>query len=57
MSSIGTSVVIQGAMLRSMEVLLERGITPPIYKSQNIEGGREYNEALEAKYLDRLHRI
>ena len=57
MSSIGTSVVIQAAMLRSMEVLLERGITPPIYKSQNIEGGREYNEALEAKYLDRLHRI
>lgn len=57
MSSIGTNVVLQATMYRAVEILLERGINPPIYKSQNIEGGREYNEALEEKYLNRLYRI
>ncbi len=57
MSSVATNVVIQAAIYRSIEMLLEMGITPPIYKSQNIEGGREYNEELEKKYLSRLYRI
>lgn len=56
MSSIATATIIQAVMFRSIEILLERKITPPIYKSQNIEGGREFNEKLEAKYLDRLYR-
>lgn len=57
MSSIGTNVVIQAAIFRSIEMLIEMGITPPIYKSQNIEGGREFNESLEKEYLSRLYRI
>ena len=37
--------------------MVEKGHVPPIYKSQNIDGGREYNENLEKKYIDRLYRI
>lgn len=57
MSSITTAVLLQAVNLRAAEILLERGINPPIYLSQNIDGGREYNEAIEEKYLDRLYRI
>lgn len=57
MSMITTSVLIQAVTYRAAEILLAKGITPPMYKSQNIDGGREFNEALEARYLDRIYRI
>lgn len=57
MSMITTSVLIQAITYRTAEILMEKGIVPPVYKSQNIDGGREFNEALEAKYVDRLYRI
>lgn len=57
MSSISTAVLLEAVVLRAVELLLARGIVPPIYKSQNIDGGREYNEAIEANYIERLYRI
>ncbi|MBP3398647.1 MAG: sugar isomerase domain-containing protein [Erysipelotrichaceae bacterium] len=57
MSSISTAVVLEAVVLRAVELLLERGIVPPIYKSQNIDGGREYNEAIEKDYIERLYRV
>ncbi len=57
MSMITTSVIVQAVTYRTAEILISHGITPPMYKSQNIDGGREFNEALEEKYLDRLRRI
>lgn len=57
MSSITTAVVLEAVVCRAIEILLDRGIVPPIYKSQNIDGGREYNEAIEKDYIERLYRI
>lgn len=57
MSMFTTSVLVQAATYRAAQILVEKGIVPPMYKSQNIDGGREFNEALEAKYVDRLNRI
>ena len=57
MSMITTSVLIQAVMYRAMEMLIADGITPPVYMSQNVDGGREFNENLEKQYIDRLYRI
>lgn len=57
MSTVTTSVLLQAVTLRAAEIMLERGFQPPVYKSQNIDGGREYNEALEGEYLHRLYRM
>lgn len=57
MSSISTAVILEAVVCRAVEILLERGIVPPIYKSQNIDGGREFNEAIEKEYIERLYRI
>ena len=57
MSSVSTAVILEAVVCRAIEVLLSRGIVPPIYKSQNIDGGREYNEAIEKDYIERLYRI
>lgn len=57
MSTVTTSVLLQAVTYRTAEIMVEKGHVPPIYKSQNIDGGREYNENLEKKYIDRLYRI
>lgn len=54
MSSITTAVLIQETMYRATELLLEEGIVPPVFKSNNVDGGFEYNQALREKYFDRI---
>lgn len=56
-SSIAVAHIASMMTLRSIEILLERGIEPPIYKSANIDGGREYNQELRKQYQHRLNRI
>lgn len=57
MSTVTTSVLLQALTYEAAKIMMDRGFTPPIYKSQNIDGGREYNENLEKQYIDRLYRI
>ena len=57
MSSIVTAVALQAVVLESAKMLVEKGITPPFFKSQNIDGGEEYNEALLTKYFDRIYHM
>jgi len=57
MSTITTAVLVQAVTYRAAEIMVSRGYQPPVYKSQNIDGGREYNEKLEKEYIDRLYRI
>lgn len=54
MSSITTAVALQSVVLEAAKILLSRGVQPPFFKSQNIDGGEQYNEALIQKYSDRL---
>jgi uncharacterized phosphosugar-binding protein len=44
-------------VLESAKMLLAKGITPPFFKSQNIDGGEEYNDALLTKYFDRIYHM
>lgn len=57
MSTITTAVALQAMVLEAAKILLSRGITPPFFKSQNIDGGAEYNQVLLDKHFDRLYHI
>lgn len=57
MSSITTAVLLQAVVCRAVQLLLEDGIVPPIYKSINVDGGREFNKEYVARYADRLYRV
>ncbi|NTW95536.1 MAG: SIS domain-containing protein [Erysipelotrichaceae bacterium] len=57
MSTITTSVLLQACTYRAVEIFVEKGKIPPIYMSQNVEGGREFNEKIEKDYIERLYRI
>lgn len=53
-SSIAVANIATMMTLKAIELLMDRGVTPPIYKSTNIDGGPEYNEELREKYKHRL---
>lgn len=55
MSSITTAAALQAVTYETARIMIERGVEPPVLKSQNIDIGPEYNQALMDKYFDRLH--
>lgn len=57
MSTITTSVALQATVLEAAKILLKKGIQPPFFKSQNIDGGEEYNQKLLDQHFDRLYHV
>lgn len=42
------------AIMESLDILLDRGVTPPVFMSANVDGGPEFNQKLLDKFADRL---
>jgi uncharacterized phosphosugar-binding protein len=53
-SSIGNTVLGQAVVAEAVRLLVERGVTPPVYLSANAPGGDLHNDALEARYAGRI---
>jgi len=53
-SGITTSAVLQCLVAETIEILISRGITPPVFMAQNVDGGEEFNKKLLAQYKDRI---
>ncbi|MDT2241370.1 hypothetical protein P7H16_20460 [Paenibacillus larvae] len=49
--------MLDSVILQAIEILVDKGIEPPIMKSANVEYGRTYNDQLMEKYKDRLQRV
>jgi len=56
-SSVSAAVMLNAAVLEAIQIMVSKGYVPPVYMSQNIDGGSEFNERLSAKYADRLNRL
>jgi uncharacterized phosphosugar-binding protein len=55
-SSITGALLVQQIVAEAVRLLVERGVTPPVYLSANIPAGDEHNAALEARYEGRIRR-
>nr|WP_236642827.1 SIS domain-containing protein [Actinoplanes utahensis] len=55
-SSITAALLAQQIVIEVVERLLTAGITPPVYLSDNVPGGKEHNAELEARYAGRIRR-
>ncbi len=55
-SSITAALLAQQMVTEVVARLLALGITPPVYLSDNVPGGREHNKELEARYAGRIRR-
>jgi uncharacterized phosphosugar-binding protein len=55
-SSITGALLAQQIVVEVVARLLALGVTPPVYLSDNVPGGREHNKELEARYAGRIRR-
>lgn len=55
-SSITAALLAQQLVTEVVARLLAAGITPPVYLSDNVPGGKEHNAELEARYAGRIRR-
>ncbi|MEU4428343.1 SIS domain-containing protein [Actinoplanes sp. NPDC024001] len=55
-SSITAALLAQQIIAEVVDRLLAAGITPPVYLSDNVPGGKEHNAELEARYAGRIRR-
>ncbi len=53
-SSIGTAFVLHCLVATTVEVLVQRGVPPPVWRSGNLPGGDEANQQHMDKYLRRI---
>ena len=53
-SSFSTCLLLQQTIYEALKDMLEKGYEPPVFKSANIDGGREFNAVLEQKYASRI---
>jgi uncharacterized phosphosugar-binding protein len=53
-SNIAALYILHGVMARAAEILLERGVQPPVFWSGNLDGAREQNQALLDRYWGRI---
>jgi uncharacterized phosphosugar-binding protein len=55
-SSITAALLAQQIVAEVVANLLAAGITPPVYLSDNVPGGKEHNAQIEARYAGRIRR-
>lgn len=54
LSTVTSSFIVNAVLAEGTELALKAGLEPPVYKSGNVPGGAEYNEALIARYKSRI---
>ena len=55
-SSITAALLAQQIVAEVVTNLLAAGVTPPVYLSDNVPGGKEHNALIEARYAGRIRR-
>ncbi len=53
-SGVTSTALLQALVAATIEEVLERGITPPVYLAANVDGGAEYNQRLLAENRERI---
>ena len=53
-STVVGALILNAVAVRAMELLLERGIEPPVFISANLDGGDEHNARILEEYKDHI---
>ncbi|MBR5752569.1 MAG: SIS domain-containing protein [Clostridia bacterium] len=48
------AAILNAIVVRTVEMLVQKGFTPPVFMSANVEGGDRHNAQMLAKYKDRI---
>lgn len=55
-SAITSPLILQCVVLEAIELMVSQGFEPPVYRSNNLDGQRQRNQALVKKFAHRLFR-
>ena len=53
-STVVGAAILNAVMVRACEILLEKGINPPVFMSGNMDGGDAYNKAVIAEHKENI---
>jgi uncharacterized phosphosugar-binding protein len=53
-STVVGAAILNAVMVRACEILLEKGINPPVFMSGNIDGGDAYNKKVIAEHQENI---
>lgn len=56
-SSFSAVLLLQQVIYEAVDIMVKKGYIPPVYQSANIDGGPEFNEAIEDKFAARIFHI
>lgn len=57
LSTYAACFILNSCLINGSEIALNEGTVPPVFMSGNIDGGKEYNIALEERYLGRVKHL
>lgn len=57
LSTAAACFILNSVLIDGAAAALDRGVKPPVYKSGNIEGGREHNVSLEGRFMGRIRHL
>lgn len=53
-SGVTSIAILQGLVAATIQELLRRGVTPPVFLAANVDGGKEYNARLLEQYKEHI---
>lgn len=56
-SSITNAYIVNSIVIKCIDILLQEGVEPPVMRSINQPGGKEYNQTLLTEYRERIFTI
>lgn len=56
-SSIAATLLLQQTIFEAIRIMVDKGYTPPVFKSANIDGGVEFNLKFENQYSNRIFHV
>jgi len=54
-SSVIGCMIVNMILINTVSALIEKGVTPPVFHSANVDGGDEFNAKLFEKHKDKIH--
>jgi uncharacterized phosphosugar-binding protein len=53
-SGVTSIAILQALVAATIQELLRRGVTPPVFLAANVDGGKEYNARLLEQYKEHI---
>ncbi|MBN4067601.1 hypothetical protein JYT33_00420, partial [Alkaliphilus transvaalensis] len=54
-STVAGAMIVNSIIVEACHLIVQKGMTPPVFHSSNVDGGDEFNKKLIKKHKDKIH--